>query len=121
MTPARDYDVTAAYDLYLERFADRFGEKPVGAFVKLEKHLVTKLAQAEFAARLTDYLRLHEACKQMLSSGSTISDAIVMDFAEAAARVCVKAPDIMAMFRGELGDPDETAPLLRSTWPASKP
>lgn len=109
----KDYDVAAAYDLYLGRFTERFGDKPIGAFVKLDKQMVTKLARADFAKRLSTYLNMREACKNMLNSGATISDAIVMDFTEAAAWICVKAPDLMAMFRGELGDPDETAPLLR--------
>jgi hypothetical protein len=120
MDLGKDYDLTAAYELYLERFAERFGDKPVGAFVKLDKQMVTKLSRADFSGRLATYLKMHEACKQMLNSGSTISDAIVLDFAEAAAWICVKAPDLMAMFRGELGDPDETAPLLRSTLPVPK-
>ena len=109
------YDLDAAYGLYLERFTERFGEKPLGAFVKLDKHMVTKLARGEFSARLAEYLRMHEACKQMLSAGTTISDGIVIDFGEAAAWVCVQAPDLLAMFRGELGDPDATAPLMRQT------
>ncbi len=80
--------------------------------MKLDKHMVTKLARGEFSARLAQYLRMHDACKQMLSSGATISDGIVIDFGEAAAWVCVQAPDLLGMFRGELGDPDATAPLM---------
>jgi hypothetical protein len=42
----------------------------------------------------------------------------MLDFAEVAAWVCVQPPDMLAMFRGELGDPDATAPLTRTTRPA---
>lgn len=114
MTTEKTYDLDAAYELYLGRFAERFGDKPLGAFVKFEKQMVTKLARGEFAERLAEYLRMHEACTQVLTSGATISDAIVMELAEVAAWVCVKAPDLLGMFRGELGDPDATAPLQRS-------
>lgn len=120
MTTGKEYDLDAAYELYLGRFAERFGEKPLGAFVKVDKHMVTKLARGEFARRLADYLRLHEACTQMLNSGATISDGIVMDFGEVAAWVCVQAPDLLGMFRGELGDPDATAPMLRQTRPPKR-
>jgi hypothetical protein len=113
-----EYDLDAAYELYLERFTKRFGEKPLGAFVKVDRHMVTKLARGEFAERLSEYLRMHEACRQMLTSGATINDAIMLDFAEVAAWVCVQPPDMLAMFRGELGDPDATAPMTRTTRPA---
>lgn len=120
MEPRNEYDLDAAYELYVGRFTERFGEKPLGAFVKLDKHMVTKLARGEFAQRLSEYLRIHEACTQMLNSGATISDGIVMDFGEVAAWVCVPAPDLLGMFRGELGDPDITAPMIRETRPPAK-
>ena len=115
-----DYDLDAGYQLYLERFTALFGDKPPGAFAKLGRHMISKLTAAQFAERLPEYVRLHHACTAMLTSGATISDAIVMEFAEVAAWVCVKAPDLLGMFRGELGDPDATAPTRRPTRPAPR-
>ncbi len=105
-----EIDFDAGYRMYLERFAAKFGERPDGAFVKFGKHMVQKLPVADFPARLERYVKMHKACKQMLDSGATISDALVLDFDEAAAWVAVQAPDLLAMFRGEMGDPKAHAP-----------
>lgn len=110
-----DYD--AAFTMYMERFGTRFGERPEGAFVKFGKHMIKRLPRAEFDRRLDTYVRLHKACKKMLESGSTISDALVLDFDESAAWIAVEAPNVMAMFRGEMGDPRLAAPELNRTDP----
>lgn len=105
---ATDYD--AGYRLYLDRFQLRFGAKPDGAFVRMGKHMVQKLSRADFTARLDRYVVMHAACKRMLDAGSTISDAVVVEFDEAAAWIAIEAPNLVAMFRGELGEPDAAAP-----------
>ena len=112
-----EIDYESAFTMYHERFALRFGERPDGAFVKFGKHMVKKLSRIEFEQRLGSYVRLHKACKKMLESGSTISDALVLDFDEAAAWVAVEAPNVHAMFRGEMGDPRIAAPELVRTDP----
>lgn len=110
MSEEHDIDYEAAYDGYLSRFAERFGERGPGAFVKFGKHMVQKLERREFVARLDHYVKLHRAVKHMLDAGSTISDALVLDFVEASAWIAVEAPNMYAMFRGELGDPRLAAP-----------
>lgn len=112
-----DYD--SAFAMYRTRFVERFGERPAGAFVKFGRHMVKSLDAAEFKERIDGYVRLHRACKKMLDTGSTISDALVLDFDEAAAWVAVEAPNVHAMFRGEMGDPRQAAPIRpRATLPA---
>jgi hypothetical protein len=106
-------DLDAAYALYEQRFAEHFGERPINAFVKFGKHMVQRLDRHAFEPRLSRYLKMHDACSKMLASGSTISDAVVMEFDEAAAWICVRAPNLLEMFQGELGDPDVTAPKIR--------
>lgn len=101
-----DVDLDTAYEAYLERFRDRFGAKPVGAFAKFEKHMVQKLSREQFAPRLEHYLDLHATCKQMLKTGATINDAVVLEFDEAAAWLAIQAPDMLKMFSGEIGDPN---------------
>lgn len=108
-----DYD--AAYAGYLERFDQRFGDRPEGAFVKFGRHMVQKLGRADFPRRLDLYVQLHHAVKHMIDAGSTISDALVLDFVEASAWIGIEAPDMYAMFRGELGDPKLAAPDLGTT------
>lgn len=105
-----EIDYEAAYTGYLERFAKRFGDRPEGAFVKFGKHMVQKLGRGEFPKRLDLYVQLHHAVKHMLDTGSTISDALVLDFVEASAWIGIQAPDMYSMFRGELGDPKLAAP-----------
>jgi hypothetical protein len=103
-----DYD--AAFEKYNARYEDKLGPKPVGAYAKFHKHMIKRLDREDFERHLDKYVQLHGACKRMLDGGSTISDALVHDFEEAAAWVAVEAPDLYAMFRGEIGDPSEAAP-----------
>ncbi|HJL14552.1 MAG TPA: hypothetical protein RMH99_02780 [Sandaracinaceae bacterium LLY-WYZ-13_1] len=104
-------DYVAAFEKYNTRFDRALGEKPVGTYAKFNKHMIKRLDREEFRERLDTYVQLHAACKRMLDGGSTISDALVHDFEEAAAWVAVEAPDIYAMFKGEIGDPREAAPI----------
>jgi hypothetical protein len=104
-------DYAAAFDKYNARFEAAVGDKPVGSYAKFHKHMIKRLDRDEFRERLDTYVQLHAACKRMLDGGSTISDALVHDFEEAAAWVAVEAPDIYAMFRGEIGDPRDAAPV----------
>ena len=97
-------DVERAYQAYQARFSERFGDKPVGAFVKFGSHMVQHLAQAEFGERLNDYLGLHGAVKRILEDGSTISDVVMLEYDEAAAAICIQAPNLLDLFKGELGD-----------------
>jgi hypothetical protein len=100
-----DVDVDAAYEAYLARFEDEFGHKPDGAFVRFGRHMVQKLTKDEFPSRLDYYLRMHRTAKEMLAAGSTINDAIVLEFDEASAWIAIHAPDMLRMFSGEIGDP----------------
>jgi hypothetical protein len=108
-----NYDLDAAYDAYLARFHECFGDKPEGAFVKFGKHMVQKLTRSEFPARLDDYLQMHTACKKMLVSGQTISDDLMLEYDEAAAWLAIQAPNLLEMFRGEVGDPDPMATVSK--------
>lgn len=110
MPQDNDIDFESGFRMYLERFNEKFGERPDGSFVKFGRHMVRKLTFAEFEPKLLHYVRMHGACKKMLETGSTISDALVLDFDEAAAWVAVAAPNIHAMFRGEMGNPKDHAP-----------
>ena len=103
-------DYVTAFTKYNDRFVAALGEKPSGSYGKFGKHMIKRLERAEFDEKLDEYVKLHSACKRMLDGGSTISDALVHDFDEAAAWVAVQAPDVYAMFRGEMGDPKEAAP-----------
>jgi hypothetical protein len=105
-----EIDYVAAYDSYVARFESFFGDRPPGSFVKLGKHMVQRLAFGHFPMRLDQYVALHRAVTEMLDSGSTISDALVLEFVEASAWIAIEAPNMYAMFRGELGDPKDAAP-----------
>lgn len=106
-------DYIAAFEKYNARFDEALGPRPVGAYVKFNRYMIKRLERPEFDQRLDAYVQLHAACKRMLDGGSTISDALVHDFEEAAAWVAVQAPDVYSMFRGEMGDPREAAPIQR--------
>jgi hypothetical protein len=104
-------DYPTAFEKYNQRFAAALGEKPPGAYAKFGRHMIKRLERPEFEDRLNTYVQLHSACKRMLDGGTTISDALVLEFEEAAAWVAVEAPDLYSMFRGEIGDPREAAPI----------
>lgn len=100
-----DYD--AAFESYEARFRAHCGDKPAGGFAKYGNTMVQRLTRTNFDERLEQYLFWHRECRRLLGSGATIADAITMEFEEAAAWVCLKAPNLLAMFSGELGDPNE--------------
>jgi hypothetical protein len=104
-------DYVTAFEKYTQRFAKLLGDKPVGSYVKFGRHMVRRLDRDEFGDRLDAYVQLHGACKRMLDGGTTISDTLVHEFEEAAAWVAVQAPDLYSMFRGEIGDAREAAPI----------
>lgn len=108
-------DYATAFEKYVQRFTKAVGDKPEGSYAKFGRHMIKRLGRAEFDQRLDTYVQLHAACKRMLDGGSTISDALVHEFEEAAAWVAVQPPDLYAMFRGEIGDPSEAAPVQRES------
>ncbi|MCA9581086.1 MAG: hypothetical protein KC416_04785, partial [Myxococcales bacterium] len=95
-----DLDLDVAYEAYLARFKDRFGDKKAGDFVKFGKHMVEKLDRPNFVRWLRRYMELHGNANQMLKDGATINEALVLDFQEASAWVAIEAPNLMEMFRG---------------------
>lgn len=102
-----------SFETYLQRFDERFGEKPDGTFVKHGKVMIQRLTRAEYDERYAEYVRLQDACRRMLTSGATISDAIVLDFQEATAWLALDPPDVLSMFRGEVGDASGQGQRLR--------
>ncbi len=101
-----DLDRDAAFDSYVARFVADFGDKPTGTFVKFGNHMVQRLDRAQFDERLDAYLNWHQELRRLLGSGATISDVLVLEFEEAAAWLILKAPNVLEMFSGEVGDPE---------------
>ena len=100
-----DVDLDLAFDAYNARFEAHFGNKPVGSFTKFESLMVQRLAKDEFGQRLSDYLELHSTVKRILSQEATISDDICLEFQERASWLVIQAPNVLEMFKGEVGDP----------------
>ena len=101
-----DIEVDSAWEAYQARFNRHFGEdKLPGAYVKFGKHMVQRLDRETFAHRLKDYVSWHRECKAALDAGTTISDALVLEFEEAAAWLALEPPNLLDLFKGELGDP----------------
>ena len=100
-------DENTAFASYEARFQNEFGEKPAGAFVRFGKNMVQRLSREDFSERLKNYLHWHAQCKRLLGSGATISDALVLEFEEASAWLILQPPNVLALFSGELGVPEE--------------
>lgn len=99
-------DIGEAFDAYETRFRQMFGEKPAGSYVKFGSHLVSRLSIDEFRERMDAYFSVHRDIRRVLKSGSTISDALTLEFRERAAWLVIQAPDPLEMFSGEVGDPE---------------
>lgn len=101
----KQIDYRRAYETYLDRFDTNCGEMALGAFVKFGRTMISKLSPDEFPARLDRYLLMHRTCKSMLESGATINDAMVDEFQDASCWMALEPPNVVLMFKGELGDP----------------
>jgi len=100
-----DLNIDHAFDAYNARFNGEFGSKPIGSFSKFSNVMVQRLEKNEFGQRLSDYLEMHAAVKRILDIGATISDDICLEFQERACWLVIQAPNILDMFKGEVGDP----------------
>ena len=96
-------DEDTAYASYVARFESRFGPKEPGAFAKFGNAMIQRLSRDEFPKRLEQYLYWHKECKRLLGSGSTISDALVLEFEDASAWLAIDPPNILELFSGEMG------------------
>ncbi|MEM9067500.1 MAG: hypothetical protein AAGE52_03310 [Myxococcota bacterium] len=99
-------DKDAAFESYKARFISACGDKAVGSFAKFGNHMVQRLNRSQFDERLESYIKWHAECRNLLGSGATISDVLVMEFDEAAAWLIIRAPNVLEMFSGEIGDPE---------------
>lgn len=100
-------NVDTAFNFYLERFRRTFGSIDSRTTVKFHEQPIRLLAREEFEACLARYLDVHAACKSMIDSGATMNDAVITELREVAAWIALDPPDMLAMFRGELGDPND--------------
>ena len=96
-------DEDSAYASYVARFEARFGSKKPGEFVKFGNTMIQRLSRDNFPHRLEQYLYWHKECKRLLGSGSTISDALVLEFEDASAWLAIDPPSILELFSGEMG------------------
>ena len=99
-------DLDQDFESYVTRFRELFDDRPEGTFVKYGHTLIQRLGKDEFESRLENYRQLKVRCRTMLESGATISDAITLDFEEAASWLAVEAPNLLELFYGEMGDHD---------------
>lgn len=99
-------NVDTAFNFYLERFRRTFGAVDARTTVKFHEQSIRLLSREEFEACLSRYLDVHAACKSMIDEGSTMNDAVITELREVAAWIALDPPDMLAMFRGELGDPN---------------
>ncbi|MGB0678569.1 MAG: hypothetical protein ACPGUV_02785 [Polyangiales bacterium] len=97
-------DVDAAFAEYLKRFDARFSDRAEGTFVKFGHTLIQKLNRDEFEERLQNYVTMRQRCREMLESGATISDAVTLDYEEAAAWIALEAPNLLELFSSDVDD-----------------
>lgn len=100
-----DLDLDRAFEAYNARFDGEIGSKPVGSFSKFDNVMVQRLKKDEFGQRLADYLEMHTTVKRILAQGATICDDVCLEFQERASWLVIQAPNILEMFKGEVGDP----------------
>lgn len=64
---------------YLDRFERLVGEYQTGQYGRFKGRLVRKLDQAQYLAKLDEYLALGDRFLTMINSGDTIDDALALD------------------------------------------
>lgn len=93
--PAADH-LDAQYADYLQRFDRQFGAHPPGAYVKHRRWLVKRLSREEFAEKLERFVEIEATCRQIVETGSTISDAAISAYVEAAAHLLQDPTDFLS-------------------------
>ena len=100
------------FTCYRKRFEAEFGDRPVGAFVKFSSHMIQRLSEEDFSTRLDDYFKWHEEATNMVTKGRTISDGLLLEFAEASSWLVLVPPSMMDLFDGLLPDAYELVQTL---------
>ena len=100
-----ELDLDRAFEAYNARFDEALGDKPIGSYAKFDTLMIQRLAREEFPQRLEDYLTMHSTVKGILANGATISDDVCLEFQERACWLVIRAPNLLEMFKGEVGDP----------------
>ena len=92
--PSEDLDT--AYTAYLARFDRLFPTQQPGGYVKHRRWLVKRLSREEFAEKLERFVEIEMTCRQIVETVSTISDAAISAYVEAAAHLLRDPTDFLS-------------------------
>lgn len=88
------YDV---YQRYLARFDEIFGELDFDAVVQHKGKLIQKLRYDDFVEKWSEFKRLEDYLREVMTKGATLNDEINRTYKELSAYVLETAKDFVMM------------------------
>ena len=90
-------DFDDVYKRYLARFGEMFGELDFDQVVQHRGKLIQKLRYDDFIEKWTEYKRLEDYLREVMTKGATLNDEINRTYKELSAYVLETAKDFVMM------------------------
>lgn len=90
-------DYIDVYRRYLKKFDDLFGDLDFDEVVQNRGKLVQKLRYDEFVDKWTEYKRIEDYLREVMSKGATLNDEIHRTYQELSAHVLETPKDFLML------------------------
>ena len=90
-------DYLDVYKRYLTRFEQLFGDADFDAVVQFHGKLIQKLKYDEFVDKWTEFKKIENYLKDVMTKGATLNDEVNRSYAELSATVLENPKDFMLM------------------------
>ncbi|MBW2535134.1 MAG: hypothetical protein JRI55_26815 [Deltaproteobacteria bacterium] len=90
-------DYIDVYRRYLNRFEELFGDLDFEEPVQHGGQLVKKLRYDEFVAKWTEFKRIEEYLREVMTKGATLNDEVNRTYRELSAAVLERPKDFMIL------------------------
>lgn len=90
-------DLIDVYRRYLAKFEDMFGDLDFGEVTQHQGKLIEKLHYAEFVEKWSEFKRIEEYLRDVMSKGATLNDEINRTYLELSAYVLETPKDFVLL------------------------
>jgi len=90
-------DFDDVYSRYLARFGEMFGDLDFDQVVQHQGKLIQKLRYDDFVEKWSEYKRLEEYLREVMTKGATLNDEINRTYKALSAYVLENAKDFVMM------------------------
>ncbi len=90
-------DYLDVYKRYLKRFESVFGEMEFDDTVQHRGKLIRKMRYDDFVAAWTEYRKIEEYLREVMTRGATLNDEVNRKYAELAGAVLENPKDFMIL------------------------